>query len=81
MDKGDWGRYYICPKCGNIELPSFGNPWFLGEVCPECGEVVDKGRYARDNNMHTLRVVYDSIWYKPSTWGSHYYELLKEQGG
>ena len=48
------------------------------EVCPECGEVVDKGRYARDNNMHTLRVVYDSIWYKPSTWGSHYYELLKE---
>jgi len=70
--KTDWHLGYKCTKCNAM----FGQPGkpFKDHIsmtfCPGCGE------FTKDRRI-IYRFIFDSVWYKPWTWGK-YHEEFKE---
>lgn len=50
----EYKRYYVC-SCGWFEAPSFGNPWFLPDICPKCGNTAP--RYSLESALVVAREV------------------------
>lgn len=75
---GKWEKYAVCPGCeAKYRAPSgilFLVPF---AVCPACGEEKDNwvGRFNMSKwSIRTMRYVPTSQLFRPSTWGSGYWE-------
>jgi hypothetical protein len=74
----EW-QWHVVHDCGWWYAPTFGDPWFGPELCPNCGK--DKGRqvwrwYELDAGWVRVkrRWVSTSQLLKPWTWGNGYWQ-------
>jgi len=75
--RGPWIQRAVCP-CGWHEKAPYGNPLYIRlDVCPECGTPKERWSYGVSYwnwKVKTMRWVSTSVWWRPSTWGTGYWE-------
>lgn len=82
MDESAWHKRMICTSCGWNKYAPHGSLFHasngLSGVCPECGVMIQEHRLAPEWGkpfiLKTSRWISESIWYKPSTWGTGHWE-------
>lgn len=78
-----WEIYAVCP-CGAKHRAPFGSYFHLHfEVCPRCGHPKPRGGWAGLAEDHgwqlkTMRWVSTGRLFRPSTWGTGYWETRDE---
>ena len=71
---GPWLKRAVCP-CGWNTYAPFGDLFQVPyEVCPECGTSKEHKGLWYNWRVKTMRWVSTSVWWRPSTWGTGYWE-------
>ena len=78
-----WKDYIICPKCERKEYAPFASVFHVHfKCCPRCGtrkpEPWGLNRPEGEWPMVRMRWIDTVTWWKPSTWGSGYWEVHED---
>lgn len=49
------------------------------DICPTCGELKNKSQWSYNWSIKTVRWIGESVWWKPSTWGSGRWDPLNRE--
>ncbi len=70
--KGDWGKLYICPECGDAQKVSHDNLFFIDEsFCKKCSAFINKDKWNLEAFYLVRSVEYTTKpikLFNPSTW-------------
>lgn len=74
-----WQKYALCPRCSALYRAPFGSIFHIHfDVCPKCGQPKTEWRDLTNGNpaweIFTLRFIGTSRIFRPSTWGSGYWQ-------